>query len=233
MRNPNRQIFGMPVVDEVEAASAARSAALQKPNFISTYRTRTRTVMILTYWGQWTIARLAIALFAFLLIFNLIRFTKDCVFDYSTQGACANRIDWAAINRRDAAVRSLQRAQERVDPEQAKVWAQVPERDIYSIHEWAEVVATSNLRDAPSMQSTIIGVVTEHERLEVVTITTGWAEVTNKKKTGWVAWSALELENPEDEVTKQKINATTSSLDLPVTNPSLYIGPAANDSSKD
>jgi len=233
MRNPNRQILGMPVVDEIEENSAARSAALQKAKFISTYQANNRTVMILTYWGQWTIARIAIISFLFLIIFNLIRFTRDCVFDYSTQGACANRIDWVAINRRDASVRSLQRAQERVDPEQATVWAQVPERDIYSIHEWAEVVTVSNLRDAPSMQSKIIGIVTEHERVEVVTITPGWAEVTNKKKTGWVAWSALELDNPEDDALKAKINDTVQGLDLPVINPSLHIGPAANDLSKD
>jgi hypothetical protein len=233
MRNPKQQIFGIPVADEVEETSAARSAALQKPKFVSTYRTRTRTVVILTYWGQWTIARLAIAAFAFMIIFNLIRFTKDCVFDYSTQGACANRIDWAAMNRRDAAIRQLQREQVRNDPEQSPVWTQIPEREFYSVHEWAEVVTDSNLRDAPSLQSTIIGVVRTSERVEVVTITNGWAEVVNKSKTGWVSWSALELDNPDDNSTTSKINSTTSNLDLPVTNPSDSIGPAAADASKD
>lgn len=233
MRNPNKQIFGIPPADEQEQASAARSAALQKPKFVSTYRTKTRTVMILTYWGQWTIARVAVASFAAMLVFNVARFTKDCVLDYSTRGACANRIDWAEMNRRDAALRQLQREHVRQDPEQSPVWKQLPEQEFYSVHEWAEVVTDSNLRDAPSLQSTIIGVVRINERLEVVTITNGWAEVVNKSKTGWVSWSALELDNPEDDATKQKINTTTSTLDLPVTNPDGTVGPAAADTSKD
>jgi hypothetical protein len=181
-------------VDDPLTQTAARSAALQKSGYIALYRDQQRTHLVVTAQGQQRLAKTMIALFALLVVFNVLRWTHDCVFSWSTTGTCANRIDWQEIRRREQLVRGLS---DSLASDNVNSHIVAKKQAILTTNNWASTLQAVNLRVAPDRNSDIVLVLQEGARIEILSLVRGWAEVQTVKgiNRGWITQSAIALDS--------------------------------------